>query len=101
MKAASPDIPAFSAAERKGAEDFPVLLTLLRPRQCRDIAADRLDRKTSAEIRRKRDYADLDSRVAMSGRPGSNLAGLLDDRFLDIAELILAEEHFLPDEESG
>jgi hypothetical protein len=32
LKAASPDIPAFSAAE--GAEDFPVLLTLLRPRQC-------------------------------------------------------------------
>jgi hypothetical protein len=34
LKAASPDIPAFSAAELKGAEDFPVLLTLLRPRQC-------------------------------------------------------------------
>src|SRR5207253_2624247 len=26
-------------------------------------------------------------------------AGLLDDRFLDVAELILAEEHFLADEE--
>ena len=34
------------------------------------------------------------------GRFRNRLAGLLDDRLLDVAELVLAEEHFLSNEES-
>ena len=37
----------------------------------------------------------------MLGRFGDGPAGLFDDGFLDVAELVLAEEHFRSDEEGG
>jgi hypothetical protein len=33
------------------------------------------------------------------GRSGNSVVRLFDDRFLDVAELILAEEHLLSDKE--
>src|SRR5437667_12140940 len=37
--------------------------------------------------------------VPLLGRLGNRFPGLLDNRLLDVAELILAEEHFLSNEE--
>ncbi len=44
-------------------------------------------------------HRNLRRRVVISGGFRQRAAGLLDDRFLDVTELILAEEHFLADEE--